>query len=426
MRLRHVATMSPPVGGFARSDAGAAVSFLPLDRIWADERFDPSEAVEFEGDVRSYNPVAEGDLLLPKVSPTFAHGRTAIATGLTGGRALATSEVFVLRARDPRDTRFLQYRLRSPDFLAAGQAAWQGVAGLKRVSAGFVKDTPIDPAAWARRHELAVILDGESARIAACLDAEQRLQDTALAGYRTWAAEALLDGSSGTTERLKHLVERPVGGAWGGEAGTDEVDVWCARVADFDREALVVRAAETVRSVGARDACRLALRDGDLLMERSGGGAKSPVGFVVRYAPEGPEAAATVSSNFVARLRPRAGCEPVYLAHLFAALYAVRRTEPFVKQNTGIQNLDVEGYLSLRVPSRTLEQQRALGREAEERLAASLRLREGARRLRCALQAYRESLIFEAVSGRLGRGDCEARLEERALAAAERREAVAA
>ncbi len=168
MRLRYVATVGPAARGFGASAIGDDVSFLPLDRIWADERFDPSEVIEYTGRAGSYNPVNEGDILLPKVSPTFAHGRCTVARGLVGSRALATSEVFVIRAHDPRNAAFLTYGLRDPAFLEEGQASWTGVAGLKRVSARFVSDMRISSEAWRERHKIVGILDEVCARVAQC------------------------------------------------------------------------------------------------------------------------------------------------------------------------------------------------------------------------------------------------------------------
>jgi type I restriction enzyme S subunit len=164
-RLRHVATVNPPVAGLGRGDAGREISFIPLEKVWGDSRFDPSQTIEFSGDAQSYNPVAEGDLLVPKVSPTFSHGRVALATGLVNGRALATSEVFVVRASDESDARFLRYRLLAADFRQEGEASWTGVAGLKRISADLIRDVRIDDHAWQARRLVAHFLDHESSRI---------------------------------------------------------------------------------------------------------------------------------------------------------------------------------------------------------------------------------------------------------------------
>jgi type I restriction enzyme S subunit len=173
--LRHVAQINPPVSGLGRQDAGRLISFLPLDRIWSDGRFDPSEVIEFSGDPQSYNVVADHDLLVPKVSPTFAHGRTAVALGLRNGVGLATSEVFVVRPFNRDASRFLKYRLLAADFLSAGVASWTGVAGLKRISGRFLKNVWIDPAVWERRLVVADFLDRECDRITKL----QTVRDTA-------------------------------------------------------------------------------------------------------------------------------------------------------------------------------------------------------------------------------------------------------
>ncbi len=175
MRLRQVATVGPRVAGLGREDVGKDVSFLPLDRIWADQRFDPSEIFTFTGDVKSYNPVAEGDLLIPKVTPTFSHGRVAIARGLTNRLALATSEVFVVRPHEPHATSFLRYRLLAADFRSEGEASLTGVAGLKRISSDFLRNVPIDRRGWRERHTVADFLDRECGRMSLLADRLEKL-----------------------------------------------------------------------------------------------------------------------------------------------------------------------------------------------------------------------------------------------------------
>lgn len=178
MRLRDVAAVDPPTPGFSLDDAGAEISFLPLDRVWHDSRFDASTTIDFDGDTRSYTPVLQGDVLVPKVAPTFGRGRVALARGLAAGRALATSEVFVVRTPDPTAARFLQYRLQAADFITEGVASWTGVAGLKRISSDFLRDVRIDRDAWRDRETIADFLDGETARIDA--SADQRTRQAAL------------------------------------------------------------------------------------------------------------------------------------------------------------------------------------------------------------------------------------------------------
>ena len=140
-----------------------------------------------------------------------------------------------------------------------------------------------------------------------------------------------------TRTPIKALVDGPDNGAWGDEPGVGEVDVICARVADFDWEHLTVNLSDpTIRSVKRTQLNRLALKTGDLLIEKSGGGEKTPVGRVVAFSGE----VDAITSNFVARMRPRAGCSPDFLKYLFAAHYLSGFTYQFIKQATGIQNLD--------------------------------------------------------------------------------------
>ncbi len=88
------------------------------------------------------------------------------------------------------------------------------------------------------------------------------------------------------------------------------------------------------------------LQAGDLLLEKSGGGEKSPVGFVVLYDRAEP----AVCSNFVARVVLKEGMDPRYWTYVHGANYALRVTSRSVRQSTGIQNLDETSYFNEVVP----------------------------------------------------------------------------
>jgi type I restriction enzyme S subunit len=198
MRLRDVASVDPSTSGFSRADAGKEMTFLPLDRIWHDARFDPSLTIEFDGDTKSYTAVLEGDVMVPKVAPTFAHGRVALARDLIGNRALATSEVFVVRTDDRTGARFLQYRLQAADVVSEGIASWTGVAGLKRISSDFLRNVRISEGAWDARSVIADFLDAETARTHAMISA--RTRQRALLEER-WSASVRRTVTPNTAEK---------------------------------------------------------------------------------------------------------------------------------------------------------------------------------------------------------------------------------
>ena len=176
--------------------------------------------------------------------------------------------------------------------------------------------------------------------------------------------------------RLRTTVTGCQNGVWGEEA--DEVhDVICVRVADFDRvELRVVLDTPTMRSIDLRSAQSHRLEKGDLLLEKSGGGEKQPVGVVVMY----DHSEKAVCSNFVARISVAEGHHPRYLTYLHAAIYAARINTRSIKQNTGIQNLDSEGYLNEYAGLPPLDEQceiaEYLDRETEriDALVAKMRL----------------------------------------------------
>jgi len=158
-------------------------------------------------------------------------------------------------------------------------------------------------------------------------------------------------------DRLKRSVASCKNGTWGDDATGGQDDVVCVRVADFDRRRLQVDLANpTLRSVPVKDRAGRLLAEGDLLLEKSGGGETSPVGFVVRWAHSVP----AVCSNFVARLEPAERVSSSYWCYAHAAAYAVGINTRSIKQTSGIQNLDSQQYLDEPFLFPPLAEQRAI------------------------------------------------------------------
>lgn len=142
--------------------------------------------------------------------------------------------------------------------------------------------------------------------------------------------------------RLKQVFCKIQSGVWGDEAdGVD--DVICIRVADFNRDNFTVSDAKlTLRSVVIKDRKPRLLQKGDLIIEKSGGGEKQPVGAVA-YFDKDYEA---ITSNFMAFLRPKPQYNGRFLSYVFSSLYDLRINTKSIKQTTGIQNIDLESYLN--------------------------------------------------------------------------------
>jgi type I restriction enzyme S subunit len=200
--------------------------------------------------------------------------------------------------------------------------------------------------------------------------------------------------------RLKYLFASMKNGVWGSDpTGDDDDDVVCIRVADFDRSRHLVNTDNlTLRSVPARDRAAHVLQAGDILLEKSGGGELQPVGEAVLFDHDFP----AVCSNFVARLRPAVSEEPRFLGYLLTALYEARVNVPFIKQTTGIQNLDAGAFFAQRWDVPPLDGQREIVRYLDERTGEIDALRSIVERQLGLLGEHRATLIVNAVTGRVG------------------------
>jgi type I restriction enzyme S subunit len=196
-----------------------------------------------------------------------------------------------------------------------------------------------------------------------------------------------------TVDRLKASVAASKGGIWGDEADGGDDDIACIRVADFDRSRLSVSLSQpTIRKVAKKDRNGRLVHRGDLLLEKSGGGEKQPVGFVALYDHDLP----AVCSNFVARMELKAGMYPSFWRYVHAAVYARGITVRSLNQSSGIQNLDQDRYLQERAPFPPHEEQAAIADFLDRETAKIDPLVESQRRLIELLKEKRQAVISHA------------------------------
>jgi len=145
-------------------------------------------------------------------------------------------------------------------------------------------------------------------------------------------------------ERMKNCIASRTAGAWGEEAQNQEGDCICIRIADFDYDRMTVKKADnyTVRNYSSEVINRLQLKKGDILIEKSGGGEKTPVGRTIIF----NEDYDAVYSNFIEKLTVRDIVLPEFMQYIFVVFYKNRYTWNYIKQTTGIQNLDISSMLS--------------------------------------------------------------------------------
>ncbi len=149
-----------------------------------------------------------------------------------------------------------------------------------------------------------------------------------------------------TLLRMKSCISDRTSGAWGDEANSDENDIICLRIADFDYARFRFKNTPiedlTKRHYDKDMISRLRLSKGDILIEKSGGGEKTPVGRTVIFDKDYP----ALYANFMDRLRCSASVTPDWMQYAFVTFYKNNYSRNYIKQTTGIQNLDLTSMLS--------------------------------------------------------------------------------
>jgi len=157
-------------------------------------------------------------------------------------------------------------------------------------------------------------------------------------------------------DRAKWSISLCQNGVWGAEPDGDD-DLVCIRVADFDRQTLRVSTQKlTMRSIAEKDRNYRLLNNGDLLLEKSGGGEQQLVGAVIEFDQTFP----AVTSNFIARMVASDVMNSRFLVYLHSHLYSGRVNFRSIKQTTGIQNLDSQAYLDEPITYPPLDEQQAI------------------------------------------------------------------
>ena len=199
--------------------------------------------------------------------------------------------------------------------------------------------------------------------------------------------------------RMKTAISKRDGGAWGAEPQENENDYICIRVADFDYERMTIKQVNdyefTRRNYDTSVVERLILKKGNILIEKSGGGEKTPVGRTVIFNENNP----CLYANFIDRLIVAENMLPKYLQYVLVTFYKNEYVRKYIKQTTGIQNLDITTMLSQeKITCPTLEAQHRIADFLDDKCAKIDAIIARQREVIEKLKAYKLSVITEAVT----------------------------
>ncbi len=344
-------------------------------------------------DISRYSIVHIGDIVMNSMNVIIG------SVGLSKYDGALSPVYYVLQPvhKDQMDMRYFAYHFGMPAFYKQLARIGYGILEHRmRIPWINLQNELMFVPPIAKQKAIADYLDRETTRIDALIEKKRGMINLLDHRWSNKLREIVEVQPQAEIMQLRRCVEKIVSGNWGGEPGTSAVEALCIRAGDFDFQTYSANSG-VMRSFSTEDVEKSRLREGDLIVEKSGGGEESPVGRVVEW--KSYEVA--IPTNFAAGVRANKRVSRKYLLYLFAACYSSRLTTRSIKQTTGIQNLDMGSYLSEKVPVPSLTVQGAIVERLDKTLS-NIRALQNCLEVQIeVLRERRRALITAAVTGEL-------------------------
>jgi len=209
VRIADVCEINPKHA--ADSDRSAQVSFVPMPAVSdVDGRILKHESRPLSQVWTGYTHFAEDDVIFAKITPCMENGKSAVARGLTNGKACGSTEFFVLRSTGAIIPDYLHRYIRQASYRHEAEVSMTGAVGQKRVPRAFVEESavPLPPIPEQRRIvEKIEALTARSRRAREALDALPALIDR----YRQSILAAAFRGDLTAEWRRSHQLSKTGG-----------------------------------------------------------------------------------------------------------------------------------------------------------------------------------------------------------------------
>ena len=350
--------------------------------------------VFFNG-IRRYTVIQPNDIMINglNLNYDFVSQRVAIVRE----KGCMTPAYISMRPKDSINPFFACYLFKAMD----GQKILHGFGTGIRLTLGFseLKKVYLPLPPRDEQDQIVRYLDWKVSLINKLISAKRR-QIELLGEQRKQliSSSVMCTGADWKYTRLINLVDSVNAGAWGEDESGGGVNFDCIRVADFDFERLRVKdKTYTIRNYPQKTINKLALQNGDVLIEKSGGGDVQTVGRAVLYTGDKP----VLYANFIEAVRPNNTITGAFLTYLLATQYYIQRNRFHFNQTTGIQNLDIKRYLreSMYIPP--LSEQKSIVAHLDQQCANIDRIIAKLNEEITLFAEYRTRLISDTVTGKL-------------------------
>ena len=215
-------------------------------------------------------------------------------------------------------------------------------------------------------------------------------------GYKDSGVEWIREiPESWRVDKIKYFLQSFFSGVWGEEEGELALNLPCIRVADFDFDKMSLKDEElTIRSYSYSQVRMNEIQSGDILLEKSGGGEKTPVGRVVYNTQYN----GVLCANFISVLRCKFEVKSKYACYLIKSSYLSGLSKYLLNQTIGIQNLPMGEFLNQKVCMPSLEDQLKIADFLDKECERIDRIIDKIEKQIEILKEYKRALITETVT----------------------------
>ena len=154
--------------------------------------------------------------------------------------------------------------------------------------------------------------------------------------------------------RLEDVVKKTITGEWGTEIKNDINDIYVIRTADFNNDGTINYENILKRNIKKDKINEKKLEIGDIIVEKSGGTDKNPVGRVVFF---NKKDYLCLANNFTQVIRIKENINSKYIFYNLLYLYKKGNTLKMFNKTTGIQNLQMKQFLIQKINLVSLNEQ---------------------------------------------------------------------
>ena len=296
-----------------------------------------------------------GDILFGKLRPYF---RKVVRPSFDG---VCSTDIWVVRAKPGFDQSFLFYFLANQSFIDACNSSSSGTR-MPRADWNHLSETLWELPSLPEQKRIAEILSALDDKIELNRQTNATLEAIAQAIFKEWFVDFNYPGATGEmvdselgpipkgwqVVQIGKLFDFALGGDWGSETEQNKGDILCGVIRGTDFENLSNGFVDGIpqRYIKQKSLIKRRLREGDIIIEISGGSKNQATGRNLRVSSEILDLfdRPIVPTSFCRLIRPENIDISLFLGTFLSSFYKAGGTWDYQLQSTGISNFQFNDF----------------------------------------------------------------------------------